>query len=205
MSVATRRLLLACGALAALVYVGMNVAVPMLAEGYDVTSQAVSELSALGAPTRTIWLAIGTVYTILLILFGLGVTGVGRTRALRAAGVFLLLQGVLGFYWPPMQARGSQFATTDALHIAWTIATLAFMVTTIVFGAIALSKPFRIYSGLTVAVFLVFGTLTGMQGPALAANEPTPLLGVWERTNIGAYMLWLFVFSLTLLRGEKES
>jgi hypothetical protein len=47
-----RQLLLACGLLSSLLYVAMNVVVPMQWQGYSSAAQTVSELSAIGAPTR---------------------------------------------------------------------------------------------------------------------------------------------------------
>ena len=41
--------LLLCGILSSLLYVAMNVLIPMQFEGYSVVSQTVSELSAIGA------------------------------------------------------------------------------------------------------------------------------------------------------------
>ena len=46
-----RKGLLMCGILSSLLYVAMNIFVPMQFEGYSYTSQTVSELSAIGAPT----------------------------------------------------------------------------------------------------------------------------------------------------------
>lgn len=43
------KVLLVCGILSSLLYVAMNVFVPMLFEGYSLASQTVSELSAIGA------------------------------------------------------------------------------------------------------------------------------------------------------------
>ena len=43
--------LLVCGILSSLLYVAMNVFVPMLFEGYSLVSQTVSELSAIGERT----------------------------------------------------------------------------------------------------------------------------------------------------------
>ncbi len=74
------------------------------------------------------------------------------------------------------------------------------MVLTIVFGAAALGKRFRVYSAATIAVFVVFGALTGLDGPKIAANLPTPWIGVWERINAGAYLLWVGAFTIALLR-----
>ena len=50
-----RKLLLVCGILSSLLYAAMNVFVRMLWEGYSYASQTVSELSAIGAPTRRLW------------------------------------------------------------------------------------------------------------------------------------------------------
>jgi hypothetical protein len=103
-----------------------------------------------------------------------------------------------------MHLRGAipEVSLTDTLHIAWAAATLALMLLTIASGAAALGKRFRAYSAATVVIFLVFGTLTGLDGPRIAANLPTPRAGIWERINIAAFMGWLGVFSLTLFRGR---
>jgi hypothetical protein len=51
-------------------------------------------------------------------------------------------------------------------------------------------------------VFLVFGSLIGVEAPGIQANLPTPGIGVWERINIGAFQLWIVVFAIALLRKE---
>jgi hypothetical protein len=38
--------------------------------------------------------------------------------------------------------------------------------------------------------------------PDLAAGQPTPWLGLAERINIGAYLLWVLVLALRLLRAQ---
>jgi hypothetical protein len=44
--------------------------------------------------------------------------------------------------------------------------------------------------------------LTGLDASRLEANLPTPWMGVWERINIYAYMLWVVVLATALLRGR---
>ena len=51
-----RKTLLVCGILSSLLYVAMTVLVAMQWEGYSSASQTISELSAIGAPTRSLWL-----------------------------------------------------------------------------------------------------------------------------------------------------
>ena len=198
------RALLVCGVASSLVYAAMNAFIPLLWPEYSVTAQTISELSAVGAPTRPVWVITGVLYTLLYAGFGWGVwQHAADNSRLRAAGVIIIAQGILGIYWPPMQQRGNEFALTDAMHIAWAIVTLVLMLVTIGFGAMSLGPAFKRYSIATVGVFLVFGVLTGMESPGIAGNLPTPQIGVWERINVGAFMLWVFVFALALLRESR--
>lgn len=71
------------------------------------------------------------------------------------------------------------------------------------FGAAALGKKFRFYTIATWAVFIVFGILTWLESPGMKKNLPTPWIGVWERINIGAFMLWIIVLAIALLRMRK--
>ena len=65
--------LLICGILSSLLYVLMNIFVPMGFEGYSIPSQTVSELSAIDAPTRTLWVWLAILYILLFAAFGWGV------------------------------------------------------------------------------------------------------------------------------------
>lgn len=99
-----------------------------------------------------------------------------------------------------MHLRGTSFTLTDTLHIAWSAATVLLMMLAIGFAAMALAVSFRLYSIATFVVLLVFGGLTAADAPRIAANLPTPSVGIWERISIAGYMLWLAVFASTLIR-----
>jgi hypothetical protein len=58
------------------------------------------------------------------------------------------------------------------------------MLLAIGFGAAAFGKRFRLYSIATFLMLLLGGVLTGLDQPRLAANLPTPWMGVWERISI---------------------
>lgn len=202
---AIQRGLLACGALSSLLYAAMLVIVPTRWPGYSSAAQAVSELSAIGAPTRSLWVPFGALYTVLVSAFGVGVLLIARgSRALRVTGSMLMAYGILGLFWPPMHLRGVQPTMTDTLHVASSIATVLLMLLAIAFGGAALGKAFRSYSIATVAVFVVFGTLSFRDAPRIAANLPTPWLGIWERVNIGAFLLWVIVLAIVLLRHRSQ-
>jgi hypothetical protein len=38
----------------------------------------------------------------------------------------------------------------------------------------------------------------------IAANPPTPWVGVWERINISVFLLWVVVLAVALLRTQME-
>ena len=73
------------------------------------------------------------------------------------------------------------------------------------FSAWAFGTRFRLYALATLAVVVVFGIIAGSQGGAIGANEPTPWHGVYERINIGGYLLWTAVLAVVLLRKPVTS
>jgi MFS family permease len=195
--------LLACGIVSSLLYAAMNILVPLSWEEYKTASQTVSELSAVGAPTRPTWVFFGVIYTALVVAFGCGVRmAAGVNRSLRVAGSMLIAIGIIGLFWPPMHLRGNAFSLIDALHIAFGVATIILMLLTMWFGAAAFGWRFYLYTIVTIVVFLVFGVLTGIDAPKIAAELPTPWIGVWERINIGAFLLWVIVLASALIRVE---
>ena len=203
-----RKALLVCGILASTLYVAMTLVVGMLWEGYSPWSQTISELSAIGAPTRPLWLVLAAVYTVLMIAFGWGVLkSASQNRALRVAGALLVIQGVFGLFWPPMHQRAALAAggatLTDTMHIAWTIVTSLFFMFALGFGAVAFGKRFRLYSIATMVIVFAAGAWTGTYASGIEANLPTPWAGVWERINTTAFMVWIAVLAMALLRTGK--
>lgn len=202
--------LLVCGILAAVLYVAMITAIRY--DGYSPISQVPSELTAIGSPTRTLWAWLGWVYLILILAFGWGLwKSAGTNRPLRIVGALLLVSGLFGFLWPfaPMHQRevlavgGGTFG--DTLHEILGIGTVLLFVVTVGFGAAAFGRRFRVYSIGTLVIAFVFGMLTGLESPRLAANLPTPYIGLWERISIAVYMIWLMVLAIALLRMKATA
>ena len=203
-----RKVLLVCGILASLLYVGADILASMLYEGYSYTDQTVSELSAIGAPTRPLVVPLVLAHSVLRIAFGLGVwMSAGRNRGLRATAGLLVGMGpvdLVAFFFP-MHLRGAERTLTDTMHIILTIVTVLLILLAIGFGATAYGKRFRLYSIATILILLVFGALAGLEGPRVAANLPTPWAGVTERINIYGYMLWLAALAIALLRAPHAA
>lgn len=204
------KIYLYCGFFSSLIYVAMNIFIPMWYEGYNSANHTVSELSAVGAPTRVLWIWIANLYSITATLFALGVMQSSKdNRKLCTCGIFLLLYGIVSFLWPfaPMHQRevlaagGATFS--DTMHLILAMISVILMTLALVFGAAALGKQFRLYSILTLISLLIFGSLTAMDAPKVEANLPTPMAGVWERINIGVFLVWVMVLALLLLKREN--
>jgi hypothetical protein len=201
-----RKVLLVCGILAPLLYISSDIVAAMLWEGYSYINQSVSELRAIGALTRPLLVPILVIYAVLEIAFGLGVRGAaGRKRALRITGVLLIGLGIVDLVAPffPMHLRGAEGTLSDAMHIILTIVTVLLILLIIGFGATADGKWFRFYSIATILILIVAGAWAFLDARRIAANLPTPWVGVRERINIYGYMLWMAVLASVLLRAEK--
>ncbi len=149
-------------------------------------------------------------YSVLIIAFGWGVWGSARgKRALRVVGGLLVgreVLGIVGTLFFPIHLREALAAgggtLTDTMHGIITMVGGLFYMLAIGFGATAFGRRFRLYSIGTILILIVFGVLAGLDQPQLAANLPTPWMGVWERINIVATMLWIAVLAIILLRAQ---
>lgn len=201
-----RTLSLLCGILAPLLYSAMLLFIPLGWKEYSSVSQTVSELSAIGAPTRPIWVPLGMAYALLMAFFGWGVwSAAGKNSRLRKVGFFLMISALLSASWPPMHLRGEPFTATDAWHIVYSMATVLLMILSIILGALAFGPRFRAYSWATLGILVFTGILTSLEAPNIARNLPTPWIGVWERIGIIAYMVWNAALALMVTRAGSQA
>jgi pimeloyl-ACP methyl ester carboxylesterase len=203
----TRKALLACGIVSSLLYVAMTIVIAMRWPGYSALAQTVSELSAIGAPTRSAWVPAAALYTILVTAFGFGVwRSAGGERALRTVGGLIVAYGALGLIWPfaPMHLRETLAAgggtVSDTLHVTLGIVTVVLMLSAITAGTAAFGERFRFYSVASLIVLVIFGAATFADAPRVGANLPTPWVGLWERINIGVFLVWVSVLAVMLWR-----
>ena len=200
------RLLLACGIVGPVLFVGMDwMASFWLYPGYDITAQQVSELSAIGAPSRAFWMVMGFPHAALTLAFAYGVWRASAGRwSLMVTAALLALFALNSFLWgwvAPMHMRGVAFTATDTLHIGFTIVAVLLMVGFMTIGARPFGGRFRWFSGVTVAAMLICGGIVGTQVPAIAQGLPTPWMGLVERVSVYAPSLWMAVLALVLM-GE---
>jgi len=206
-NVLLKKVLLVCGVLSSLLYVGTDILAGMLWKGYSFPDQAISELSAIGAPTRPLVAPLLTIYIVLLLAFGFGVwRSAGRNRALRVTGGLWILIALIGIAWTPFPMHlgepVSSFANT--IHSIFAGIQVFSTLLAIGFGAIAYRNWFRFYSIGTILTLLS----AGLVGFWLAATQggiaPPHWFGVIERINVYGYLQWVAVLAVVLLRAEKN-
>lgn len=189
--------LLGCGAAYGVVYVvAHDVVAAAMLDHYSRLDQAVSELGARGSPAEGFlhWMLV--VLEPLLLAFAVGVwLAVGERVAGRALAVAIALVIVpdVVWLWFPMTAREDMVSGTPAAndigHIALTVVTVLLIVVQVVVGGWLVRGWFAVYSALTVVAMAVGGAITARRSTELP--DPTPWLGLWERVNIGSWLLWM--------------
>src|ERR687898_1686754 len=93
-----RKILLGCGIVSSVLYGVTDVLGTLRYEGYSYADQTFSELTAQGAPTRPLMVALnGIPYTLLVAAFAVGIwTTAGPKRAVRITGAMLLGYAAFG-------------------------------------------------------------------------------------------------------------
>jgi len=203
------KVLLVGGVLSSLLYViGIDVIAALAYPDYhNYADQMVSELFAVGAPTRTLMVWVSIPYNVLVFALAVGVwVSAGRKRATRFTAAALVGYGAVstaGLLLFPMDVRGTVESPRDALHIITTIVMSMFIVAVMAFGAFAHGTRFRLYSFATIATVIVFGVWAGLLARPMPG--PTPWLGLVERVNIYATMLWVAVLAVCFLRVQDRA
>jgi len=202
------RALLMCGAASSVLYVIIDVIGAVSYPGYDYSAQAISEMSAIGAPTAGILAPWYALWSILFLAFTLGVWILGRARrSLRWCAALLLAVAIVGsgFSLFPMSQRSAVPTFSDTMHLVVAGATMVLLSAAILAGAGSFERGFRHYSAATVGVMLIFFLVTMRDVPNVAADLPTPYMGLSERISMAAWLLWIAVFSVKLLRTSMPA
>jgi len=207
------KVLLACGIASSVVYVAADVLASMRWEGYRYADRAVSELLAVGSPTRAFMTGPMIAYNLLIMAFGIGVLLVAeRKRSLKVSGGLLVAYSIVswaGFMLFPLRPDSALTASgamplSGVLHSVTTMLLVLLMFLFIGFGSGARGKGFRWYSIATIVLVFAGGLLAGSQVNRIAAGLVTPGAGLLERANIYSSLLWVAVFAGVLLVSVRE-
>lgn len=201
--------LLICGIASVVLYITATIAGAYVWPEYSSLSQSVSELIAVNAPSASIVIPMFLLYSLLVFAFGSGILMLAKeNKALKFVAILIIAKeifGVIATLFAPMHLRGDTPAITDDMHIVLTAAgVLLCMFPAIIISAKVFGGWFRFFSIAIILIFLIFGTLAGMDGAKIAENLPTPYVGLWERINIFSYLLWVIILSFKLLSINKN-
>ena len=198
---ATKTLLVA-GIVAAGAYAVGDLLSGLLYDGYSFKDQWISELPAFGSPVRPLMAAAILVHGLLLVAFGVGVWRSADRRSLRWVGLLLIADGLVGL--PnhtvfAMSSRGMEGGFNDTMHIVLTGVFSLIVFAVVILSAVAYRGWFRLYSIATLLVVIGFGGATSIAIRGIEENH-TPWAGGFERINAYAYLVWLVVLAVTVMR-----
>ena len=200
----TRRLLLISGILSPILYAVSDFLAGLRWQGYSFRDQTISELGALGAPSRPLFAVLLLVVYALMVAFGLGVwRSAGGNRRLEIVAGLLVAHGVMAMtlgQFAAMQLPGTPQGIAGTLHLISGAAAMLMIFTAMGVAATALSPRFRLYTLATLVFTIVLGAWAALDGPRVEQGLATPWLGVKERIFWYGYQSWYAVFALMLLR-----
>src|SRR5215204_5514532 len=208
-----RKILLGCGIASSVLYVASDILVSWWDPNYSYRDQSFSELLAPGSPTRPLVLVVLAIpYGVLATAFGVGVwASASRRRAGRITGALLggyaLIGAVTGvFFSAPTREtlEAGKETWRNSMKLPATAVSVLCILLAMGFGSTLLGRRFRYFSYAMILAILMFGILAGLQADQVAANQPTPWLGIVERGNVYAIMLWVPVLTIGLLRVQKS-
>ncbi|MHB1355887.1 MAG: DUF998 domain-containing protein [Anaerolineae bacterium] len=202
-----KKILIACGILAPIIYLATVVLGGLLRPGYSHISQAISELLTVWAPNKPLLDALMAIYNVLSGLCAVGLLllirasrqSKGRSSGILAA-ILLLVQVIFGLLTLifPQDQPGLPATTGGTLHLILAGgSSLTSMLTILLMGFWFRGadgfRSFGTYSFISVGIVFLSGGLA-----AASAASASPLLGLVERITIGAYLQWLFVIAFRL-------
>jgi len=200
-----KRLLIFCGILAPIIYVGTVVLGGMLRPGYSHAAEAISELVAAGAPNKPLLSSLFISYNVLCSIFGIGLflqvrNTSGRKTSGTLGAISLIVVGSIGILLElffPQDPGGPAVTFAGIMHIILAIAAsfgtmIAIVATGLWFKNFSALTGYTLYSIITFAVLFIAG------GTVPIVGITNPYFGILERITIGAFMQWLFFVGLKM-------
>jgi hypothetical membrane protein len=198
-----RRVLLAAGIASPLLYALADLLAGLQWQDYSFRDQTISELGAIGAPSRPLFAALLVVVYALMAAFG---TGVWKTangdRRLRIVGGLLIALGVIALtigQFVSMRLRGADQGLAGTLHLVEGMAAMLLIFTAMGIAATVFGPRFRVYTIATIAVSVGLAWWSLSDAPLIEQGLATPWVGVKERIFWYAYQAWFVALAVRLL------
>ncbi|MDI6697002.1 MAG: DUF998 domain-containing protein [Anaerolineales bacterium] len=201
-----QRILLSCGILAPLLYLGTDLLTGKLLKGYSFSAQSMSELGAAGSPTRPLFVVLTIVASAFMIAYGVGVwQAVGPAVLPRiVAGLVIgnaVTTLVATLFFPNRFGVRPEFGTPGVLLMF--LSVLCFVLA-MIFGAVAFHGWMRFLSIIIPATYVLLAILRFATAASSTAGTAV-LTGAQERTMAYSFLLWAMALAIYLLLLSGKS
>ena len=196
-----QKILLFCGIIAPLLYLGADLLPGKLLKGYSFSVQSMSDLGAAGSPVRQLAVTLTLVACVFMVAFGIGVWQVAGPSILQriVAGLIIgnAVTGLIAIlFFPNRFGVRPEFGTPGVLLMF--LSVLCFVLA-FIFGAVAFHGWMRILSIAIPAVYILLAIFRLATASSSAAGT-TVLIGVQERTMAYSFLVWVTTLAIYLLR-----
>jgi len=204
-----RTILLSSGMLAVVIYLLHILIGGYLWKTYSHLQQPISDLTATGAPNRSLLLLFTNIYGGLALIFAVSFTFFERKERHKLVfwgGIsFIILHIVsISYSFFPQDLPGAEPSFAGMMHLVVTVLIVPFTILTPLLIGFGLKKEkawktlgnFSLICGILI---IIFG---GMSGFFFAKG--LPYFGLVERINIGILQIWTFILSYRLSASKDE-
>lgn len=194
------KVLITCGILAPLLYLGIDRLAGSLIPGYSFSAQSMSDVSAIGSPQRSLAILLTIVACVFITAFGVGVWLVSdQIVLLRVVSVLIIGNAVFGLiatlFFPTQYGVRPNFMSAGVLIL---FSSVLCFILAMVLGAVAIQGWFRIFSITIPIAYILLAIVRFATAQNASTGEAVSLIGAQERTMSYSYLLWVFVLSLYL-------
>lgn len=198
------KILLSCGIIAPLFFLGTDLLAGKQLKGYSFSAQSMSELGAAGSPTRLLVVFLTIVASAFMIAFGVGIWRVTSPPILpRIIAGLILCHAVTGLaailFFPNRFGVRPEFGTPGVLLMF--LSVLSFVLA-MGFAGVAFHGWMRILSIAIPSVYIILAILRFATAASAAAGGAV-LIGTQERTMSYSFLLWVMALAIYFLSAIK--
>ena len=196
------------GVISLLSYTVAVVFAPMVYPGYDWVRQAVSDLSADGAPSKALWNQLSSLYSVCGIISIMMVCeGIkGKTSRTIRVGVYLFAImnwiSTVGYSAFPLSTSGYAGAFQDVMHVY--VVTVLVVVLSIASLIFIMVGGYRNKSYHSLAIWATVALLLMFAGAMGVGVVPKEYFGIPERFSVFAATGFNAVLGIYLFKGFRE-
>ena len=193
-----------CGIISLLSYTAMVIFSPLAYPGYNWMSMAVSELSAVGAPSKELAGQLNALFgpCALVSVMAVCVAIAGSKTKLFRVGIYLFVAMEwccnVGYECFPWTSSGNEVSFQNVMHIAVTAAVVVLSIASLVVIIIGAKKD----NQKTIEVWAII-SLAAMLGGAVGTSIlPQMVFGIAERISTFSVVVFNAILGTELLRGK---